>query len=136
MPLAQELDTEKPWLIASLAMILTLCAVACLLIHRVTAPVSARLPAARPPYQAGIEQASSHAAEAAPAPAAQIAAEQALAEQTPGEPAAPDQNTDEPTADKLSASEQRTFKVRKALETINPREFLRQAVVPPANILK
>jgi hypothetical protein len=107
-----------------------------LLIRNVTAPVRATPPAAGPSYQAENEQVSSNAAEAAQTAAAQMPAEQALAEQTPRGPAAPDQNTDEPTADPISASGQSAFKARRALETIDPRELLQRAAVSPANIVK
>jgi hypothetical protein len=141
MPFERRLDMEKSrFHMATLATILAFFTVACLLIRNATAPAGATPPAAGPSYQAEDEQVVPPAAETAPSAAvqrpaaqtaaaritaAQIPAQQALPEQTPREPAAPNQNTDEPTADPIAASEQSTFKVRRALETIDPRELLR-----------
>ena len=141
MHFEQRLDMQKPWVpIASLAMILTFFTLACLLIRDATAPASATPPEAGPSYQAANEQVSSNAAEAAQTPteqtpAAQIPAEQALGEQAPRGPVALNHNPEKPTADKIIVSEQRTFKARRALETIDSRELLRRAAIPP-NILK
>jgi hypothetical protein len=143
---------EKPWfLIASLAMILTFFAVACLLVGNATAPGSATLPAAGPSYQAADEHVPSDAAEAERTPPAPQQAEQTprgpaapqqaeqtprgpaepqQAELTPREPGAPNQNPDDPTADRISASEQIVFKSRRGLETVDPRELLRQGAFP------
>ena len=141
MPLEQIFDMKKPRvLIASLAMILTFFTLACLLIRDATAPVSTTPPEAGPSYQAANEEVSSDAAEAAQmpteqTPAAQITADQALGEQAARGPVALNRNPGKPTADQISASEQSAFKARRALETIEPRELLRRAAVPP-NILK
>jgi hypothetical protein len=93
-----------------------------------SAPVSATLPAAGSFYQAADQQAE---------PAA---AEQTAAGQTAGEMAALSQNSEfDPPADKgvpsvledpRSATQQRVFKSRRALETVDPREFLRQSRMP------
>ena len=153
MPSEQRRDMEKPrFLIASLATILTFFAVACLLVRNATAPGSTTQPAAGPSYKAADEHVPSDAAEAertppAPqqaeqtrrAPAAPHQAEQTprelaapqQAELTPREPGAPYQNPDDPTADRISASEQIVFKSRRGLETVDPRELLRQGVIPP-----
>ena len=157
MHFEQKLDTGRPsLLIVALATILVFFAVACLLIRRATAPLGATPPAAGPSYEAENEQPSSNSAEAARAPAARIpaaqtAAAQAPAAQTPAAwrpaepalseqiatgPAAPDQGTEDPAADQLSASEQISFKSRRSLETVDPREFLRRAATPPPNVTK
>jgi type IV secretory pathway VirB10-like protein len=154
MPFEQRRDMAKPWfLIASLATILTFFAVACLLVRNATAPGSATPPAAGPLYQAADEHVPSDAAEAERTPPAPQQAEQTprgpaaapqqaeqtprelaaphQAELTPREPGAPYQNPDDPTADRISASEQIVFKSRRGLETVDPRELLRQGVIPP-----
>jgi hypothetical protein len=141
MPFARRLDTEKPWApIVVVAMILTAVTVAFLLLSDTSAPVSATPPAAGASYQAA-KQVPSDPSEA-----------EQTADQPPRDPAAPYRNPDDPTADQISASEmppapqpgvphdpgdappstseQRVLKSRRALETVDPREFLRQATMP------
>jgi len=135
MSFVRRLDIKKPdikkpsALIVAVVMVLTSGAIAFLLIGDAFAPVSAPPPAAGPSYHAADTQVPSVPAEAG----------RTAADQTPREPAAPHQNPDDPSADQLSASsedsppsasEQRIFKSRKALETVDPRELLRQATMP------
>ena len=137
-------DMEKLWTLVAVAMVLASVTIAVLLLGDTSAPVSATPPAAGPSYQAADNQVPPEPAEA----------EQTPADQTPREPAAPYQNPDDPTADQLAASEmprpeaspapqpgvtqdsessppisseQSVFKSRRALETVDPRELLRQA---------
>src|SRR5512135_3019847 len=137
-------------LIASLAAIIAFFAVACLLILYTSAPVNSTPPAAAPSYQAADDHAPSDAAEAERSAAAPQRAElsrrqpatpqqaeptpgelaaQRQAEPTPREPQTPQQDPEDPTADRLSASEQIVFKSRAALESVDPRELLRQGVL-------
>ncbi len=129
MSFVRRLDIKKPdikkpsALIVAVVMVLTSGTIAFLLIGDTFAPVSAPPPAAGPSYQAADKQVPSDPAEA----------EQTPADQTPREPAAPYRNPDDPTNSENSppsASEQRIFKSRKALETVDPRELLRQATMP------
>jgi hypothetical protein len=124
MSFARRLDTERRWApIVALAMVLTFGAIAFLLLSGTSDLVSTP-PAAGPSYQAADEQAPSYPAEAKQAPA----------DRTPGELAAPHRNPDDPAAEQVSASEmpseQVILKSRRPLETIDPRELLRQATIP------
>jgi hypothetical protein len=115
--------------------------VAFLLLRGRSAPVSATPPAAGPSYQAADTQVPSDPAEAEQTPPAQTPMEL--------EPLALFLNPDDPPADQMSApgmprgewpapltdvphdstspSAQRSFKARRAIETIDAREFLRRA---------
>jgi hypothetical protein len=131
--------------IVALAMILTFFTIACLLILDTSAPVSATPPAADEHVPSDVAEAERTPAEQAPrgpvapqptepTPRAPPVPQQA--ELTPREPAAPQQvelhqTPDDPTADRISASEQIVFKSRGALETVDPRELLRQGAFPP-----
>jgi hypothetical protein len=142
MSFVRRLGVRQLWApIVALVMILTFATMSLLLLRDTSAPVGATPLAAGSSSPAVDEQVPSDAAEAEQTPAKQTSAEQTpagqtLAEQAPRGPAAPNQVPDEPTADQTSASEQSTFKSRRALETIDPRELLRQGAVPQANVLK
>lgn len=119
---------EKAWApLVGVAMFLSFATIVVLLLTDTSAPASATPPAAEPPHQ----QADGRA---------------------PPDPAAPYQDPDDPTAGRTSASEtspapqpgvppdseastptareQRILKSRRALETVDPRELLRQATIP------
>ena len=127
MSFVRRLDMKKlSPLIVAVVLVLASGTIAFLLIGDTSAPVSAT-PLS---YQAADMQVPSDPAQA----------EQAPADRTPREPAAPHQNPDDPTAGKISASEmpppdpsaseQSRFKSRRALETVDPRELLRQGKLP------
>lgn len=115
----------------AVAMVLGSVAIPFLLLRDISAPVGATSPAAGPSYEAA-------------------------ADQVPPAPAPPWRNADDPAAHPISASElplpetspapqpgvppgaesqpiageQRVIRSRRALETVDPREFLRQATIP------
>jgi len=131
MSSVRRLDREKlraRWIIA--AVTLTVATVAFLLLRDRSAQVHATPPAAGPSYQAAGKQVPSDPAEAEETPADQPPMEL--------EPLALHQNPNDPAADQLpparlypspapnpspKGSEQRLFKSRRALETIDPRQF-------------
>jgi hypothetical protein len=142
MSLVKRLDSEK---IIVVAMVLTSLIVAFLLFGDTSAPVGAAPPAARPSHRVADEQVPPVPAEAEQTPPDRTARELAAQSQSPhvatADPLAasdtpetspashagvPHDSEDSPP----SASEQSIFKSRKALETVDPREFLRQATMP------
>jgi hypothetical protein len=149
MSSVRKLDTDKlraRRIIATATF--TAVTVAFLLVIVRSAPVSARPPAPRPSNEAADKQVPSNPREAEQTTAVGIPMElEPLALfQTPLElePLALFQTPDDPPADQVPArlepspaanpspkgSEQRLFKSRRALETLDPREFLRHATVP------
>jgi hypothetical protein len=113
----------------ALVMILAFATI-CLLVLRDTYAPGGAMPTEAPssaPAAAG--QAPPDRAEAKQAPPEQTPAAQSAAEGGPSAPAEPNPDPEEPTADRVSASEQKTFRSRKALETVDPRELLRQGAV-------
>ena len=137
MSFVRRLDMGKLWAPIIAVAILTSVTIAFLLVRDTSAPVSATPPAAEPSYQVADKQVPSDPGKA----------EQAAADQATREPAAPHQDPDDRTADQISASEtpqpetspapqpdvppqQTIFRSRRALETIDPRELLRQGHIP------
>jgi hypothetical protein len=136
MSFAARLDVGKrlhvgkpPAPVFALVMILAFATVCLLVLRAAYAPVGAMPPEARSSAPAAAEQAPPDRAEVKQAPPEQTPAAQAAPGQAPGEAAEPNPNPEEPTADRVSASEQKTFRSRKALETVDPRELLRQSAV-------
>jgi hypothetical protein len=126
------LDTEKLRFrrIVATATI-TVVALAFLLLSAPFALVSAMPSAAGASRQAADEQVPPAPGEAEQAPREPAAAyplpDDRAADQLPlSEPGVPP----DPVASSPSASEQRVFKSRRALETIDPRDFVRQAGMP------
>jgi hypothetical protein len=148
MSFVERLDREKRWgpIVGAVAMMLTAVTVAFLLFSGRSARVSATPPAPRPSNQAAGKQVPSDPREAEQTTAVQTPMElEPLALfQTPMElePLAL-QNPDDRPAVQIPArlepspapnpspkgSEQRLFKSRRALETVDPHEFLRHAAV-------
>jgi hypothetical protein len=142
MPVVRRLDAGKLWAavvavaiggvaVMAVVMVLAHVSLTLLLIREASPPASARPPAVaaeqtpadwspdRSPDRSSGEPAAPYQGPADPT------ASQAYAyETTPGpRPGAPD-DAEDPTP---SATEQRVFRSRRALETIDPREILRQA---------
>lgn len=116
MSLVKRIDAGDWWgPVAALVMILALAAISFVLLHGTYPPVGASWPMAVAP---------------APAPDEQVAPEAAQGRASAGHAA------DERTADEISASEQVTFKSRRAVETIDPRELLRRGAAPTGSMLE
>lgn len=106
-------DAWKPSApLVTLVMILMFGGICVWLLRDTSAPVSAMAPVAGP-----------------------TPAEQTLAA-APAAAAAQDEAVDERSADEVSASEQTAFRSRRALETLGPRELLRQRAVSPAKTVE
>jgi hypothetical protein len=133
------LDTEKlrmRRIVATAA--ITAVAIASLLLSNAFAAVSATQAALAPRAQAQAldEQVANVRGEAEQTPAGQAPREAAAASGLPGDRAVDQISLSEPNVppdaeiSAPGASEQRVFKSRRALETINPRDFVRQAAMP------
>jgi hypothetical protein len=135
MPSMTRLDTEKlrfRRIVATAA--ITVVAIAFLLLSETFGLVGATPPAAEPSDQAADEQVprdrreadQTGADQARGEPAAAYRLDRAAGQISLSEPGAPpDSERSSP-----SVSEQRIFKSRRALETIDPRDFVRQAAMP------
>jgi hypothetical protein len=133
MSFVRRVDIEKLGApIVAVVFILTFLTIAFQLLRETSAPLSAAPPAAGPSYQAAVDQVPSE-----PAPPYQRpddprtnqipASEMPRAETSPvPQPGVPQ----DPEDSSPSAGEQRIFKSRRALETVDPRELLRQVNMP------
>ena len=146
MSFVRRLDMERLWApIVAGALVLTSVTLALLLFSDPSAPASAPPPAAEPPYQAPPAAEPSYQAADGQVPSDPAEVEHKPADQAPRELPAPYQNPDvhvivvegnSPPPDTSEdsapgASEQSVFKTRRALETIDSRELLRQGAFPP-----
>ena len=128
-------DGQLRWaLLAAVAMLLTF-AMAFVLVDRLSAPAGAP-PTARPAAQGADEQVAS-GAEAGRPPTEPASADRASGDDQAVEPTlAARAEGGAATEDPSSASGQMVFRSRRALETVDPRELLRQGAIPPASAPK
>lgn len=123
MTVDTRLEMEKPWAapIASLAMIVAFFAIAYVLIRFAPVPDGGRAPAAEPSYRAAVEQPPAEPARSVVPTSASEAPRREPSPSAQGSPAPHGSKSSSPTA-----REQVVLKSRKALETVEVREFLRQ----------